>query len=93
VRRSERAQDGFAVGLPGERHAHYLGIFLLDGLEELGAIHDGHSHVGNDGVIRFARESFQSGAATLDKVHVPLRAHVVKRVLEALQDKGFIIHK
>lgn len=90
---AEGAQNGFAVGLAGEDHAHDLGIFFFNRFEQLRAVHEGHAHVGDDGVIMLTGQGFDGGYAAFHESHIPLGAHGVQRALQALQDEHFIIHK
>ena len=66
---------------------------LHDLVQQLGAIHAGHAHVGHHHVRGMLRHQLHRVRPAAGKNHLPFPAHPVERPLQPLQDQRLVIHK
>jgi hypothetical protein len=93
VGRGGRLHGAELARLTGEHHSQSLRLREPHPPEQLGAVHAGHSHVGDDRVERRLLERLERLRCTLGEDHLPLLALGAQAQAEALQDARLVIHE
>jgi hypothetical protein len=93
MRWGDGAEDSLLFGLAGEDDAHNFRVSVLNAIEQLGAIHRRHAHVGDDGVEGLLRENFESGLAAGSELHIPFPVHIVQGAAKAGEHHGVVVNK
>ena len=89
----QRAHDGFALGLAGQHDARRGGEVALDVAQQLGAVHAGHAHVGDDDVRGRLLHRFERLLAAEGEGHFPALAFLAQGIAQAIEDGLFVIDK
>jgi len=81
------------VGVSGEDDADGLGVEAHDLVEEFGAGHAGHEHVGDNDVVGGGGEGVEGLAAALGGIDLPLVGEGEEGAFEAAEDAGFVVNE
>jgi len=93
MRDTNALHDDVFFRLAGEDEAHSLGVSHHHLVEQFGAIHTRHAHVGDDHIERIFRHQLQRLHAALRELHVPFLAQGSQHSPQSLQDHVFIVNK
>ena len=88
---ADGSQDGFAIRLSGKNDADGARKFGLDQVEQFGAIHAGHAHVGDHDVEGGESHGLQSFRPAVGEFDFPLGPHGAQAALNALQHQRLVI--
>jgi hypothetical protein len=81
------------VGVPGQDHPDRLGVAPPHLVQQLGAVHARHAHVGHHHVEGGRGHGGQGLFAAAHEGHVPLVPHGPEHPLQALQDHGLVVNE
>ena len=93
MRDRQRTHDGFALGLAGQHDARGRGEVALDVAQQLGAVHAGHAHVGDDDVRRSLLHLLERLLAAEREGHLPALALLSQGIAQAIENGLFVIDK
>ena len=89
----QRAHDGFAFRLARQHDARRGGEVALDVPQQLGAIHAGHAHVGDDDVRGRLLHLLERLLAAECEGHVPALAFLSQGITQAIENGLFVVDK
>jgi hypothetical protein len=89
----QRAHDGFAFRLARQHDARRAREVALDVAQQLGAVHAGHAHVGDDDVRRGLLHLLERLLAAEREGHVPALALLAQGVAQTIEDGLFVVDK
>ena len=93
MRHAHRPDRGAAIRVTGQDDSCDRRPALAHYLQEFGAVHTGHAHVGYDHVDLAALENLQGGLTAVGKLHQPNGTHGPQRTAQAIQDTGLVVNK